>query len=911
MFHVLLRFYPPSYRERYRDDFTAACLACVERERRRLGRAGALYAWTRLTADSIAAGTAMRLEERRTRRIMRLRDSGRASQENPMARLVQDLVYGTRIVRRAPVISAVVVLTLAVAIAATTSVFGVLDAVLLRPLPYRDAERLVIVYQGIPKAFPTPIGFSPPDYLAMRDRVQAFDSIAVFRNREYELSGVDTPERIIVARASASLFGVIGVAPALGTTYSREDDEGARPVAVISDGLWRRKFSQDPAVIGRAVVLDRRPYTIVGVMPRGFLFPRRGPLLNDTPADVYLPISFTPFERGAFGSMYNNSVIARLKPGVSATQADAEVRSLVRSNALELYPAELAGLASAIGASATPFRDEITGRTRTLVLVTFGAVGFVLLIACVDIAGLMLTRAFARRREIAVRVALGAGRGRIIRQLLVESALLAVAGGALGLMLTWWLSRTLGRIAPPTLVGLAEITIDGRVLAFSAGISLLTALLCGLIPAIEISRPGGGGALKEGGRTDTPGVRQRRLFVVLVTTQVAIAVVLLVGGGLLFRSLSRLMSVDPGFRGDRVLTMATSLPAAGYRSGADVRAFYTRLIDELQRIPGISAAGASTELPLSVRERRAFAVENEPEANRGLQHSGAQEWILGSYFEAMGIPLKRGRFLSTQDREGTEPVAVVNETMARRFWGDADPVGQRIAWGGPSQHGPWMRIVGVIGDVKQGPLNTETVPHIYTAWLQAPDQMLGENVVGMMRSMRLAMRSEIDPASMMSTARQHIRAIDPALPITAVQTMEEVVRTSTGSERFNAMLIGSFALLALLLSTLGIAGVLATSVSGRTRELGVRLALGAQPRSLVRMVVREGMTLAAFGLMVGLPVAWALSRVLSTLLFEVSPRDPLTFVAVAAVLATGSLLACWIPAWRAARINPLTALRQE
>ena len=812
-----------------------------------------------------------------------------------MSRLLQDVIYGARIVRRAPVFSAVVILTLGLAIAATTSVFGVLDAVLLRPLPYRHAERLVIVYQGIPQAIAHPIGFSPPDYLAMRDRAAAFESVAAFRNREYELSGVDSPERIIVARASASLFEVLGVLPALGTAYTREDDESAKPVAVISDGLWRRKFSQDPGVIGRAIVLDRQTYTIVGVMPRDFVFPRRGPINNNTPADVYLPISFTPFERGAFGSMYNNSVIARLRPGVTATQADAEVKALVRSNALQLYPASLADLVNALTATATSFREEMTGQTKTFLLVTFGAVGFVLLIACVDIAGLMLTRAFTRRREIAVRVAVGAGRGRIIRQLLVESALLAVAGGALGVLLTWVLSRTIGSVSPPALAGLTEITIEARVLAFSAGISLLTALLCGLIPAVEISRPGAGDALKEGGRTDTPGVRQRRLFAVLVTTQVAIAVVLLIGGGLLIRSLSRLMSVDPGFRGDRVLTMGTSLPVAGYRTGSDVRAFYTRLLDELQRIPGISAAGASTDLPLSVRERRAFAIENEPEAARALPHAVAAEWIVGAYFEAMGIPLKRGRFLSPQDREGAERIVVINETLARLYWGDADPVGQRIAWGGRAEHGPWMRIVGVVGDVKQGPLNTETVPQTYIPWLQVPDQMLGENVVGQMRSMRLLIRSELDPA----------------LPVTAVQTMEEVVRASTASQRFNTMLIGGFALLALLLSTIGIAGVLATSVSGRTRELGVRLALGAQPGSLVRMVVREGMTLAVLGLLVGLPAAWILSRVMSTMLFEVSPRDPFTFAAVAVVLASGSLLACWIPAWRAARINPLTALRQE
>ena len=906
LLQLLLRFYPAPYRQRHRHELEAAVLACVERERGRGGRIGAIYAWSRLAIDSLAAGVALRLERR-----SRPGPSKPASRENSMSRFIQDVTYGARVVRRAPVSSAVVVLTLALAIAATTSVFGVLDAVLLRPLPYRDAGRLVILYQSVAKAFAAPVGFSPPDYLAMRDRASAFEAVAVFRNREYELSGVDTPERLIAVRASASLFEVLGVQPALGTGYTREDDEGGKPVAVISDALWRRKFSQDLGVIGRAIVLDRQPYTIVGVMPRAVVFPHPGPRMNKTPADVYLPISFTPGERVAFGSMYNSSVIARLKPGVTVSQADAEVDALVRSNAVALYPAPLADLAAALSARAIPLRQEITGRTKTALLVTFGAVGFVLLIACADIAGLMLTRAFARRREIAVRVAVGAGRARIVRQLLVESALLAVAGGALGVFLTWLLSRTVGSVVPPVFAGLAAITIDARVLAFSAGISLLTALLCGLLPALEISRPGAGDALKEGGRTETGGVRQRRIFAVLVTTQIAIAVVLLIGGGLLLRSLTRLMSVDPGFRGDQVLTMATSLPASGYRTGADVRAFYMRLLDEMTRLPGTTAAGASTDLPLNVRERRAFAIENEPDMARALPHAVAAEWVLGAYFEGIGSPLKRGRFLGAQDHQAAEPAVVINETMARTFWGDTDPVGQRIAWGNRIQHGRWMRIVGVVGDVKQGPLSTETVPQTYTPWLQVPDQMLGENVVGQMRSMRLVIRSELDPASLTSTVRQQIRALDPALPIAAVQTMAEVVRASTVTERFNAMMIGAFALLALLLSTLGVAGVLATSVSGRTRELGVRLALGALPESLVRMVVREGMTLAAFGLAIGLPAAWLLSRVLSTMLFEVSPRDPVTFAAVAAVLACACLLGCWIPAWRAARTNPLVALRQE
>jgi putative ABC transport system permease protein len=371
------------------------------------------------------------------------------------------------------------------------------------------------------------------------------------------------------------------------------------------------------------------------------------------------------------------------------------------------------------------------------------------------------------------------------------------------------------------------------------------------------------------------------------------------------------MAVDPGFRGDRTLTLATSLPVAGYRTGADVRAFYTRLMDRLATIPGVAAAGASTDLPLSVRERRAFAIENEREAMRALPHGGANEWVVGQYFDALGIPLKRGRFFTSQDDSGAEPAVLINEALARLFWGNDDPVGQRIAWGNQMQHGRWMRVIGVVGDVKQGPLDTETIPQLYTPWPQVDDRTLGENVVGVFRSLRLVVKTQLEPSAMASTILQEVRAIDPALPVTAVQTMTEVVRTSAATPRFNTLLVGAFALLALLLAGIGIAGVLATSVSRRTQEIGVRLALGARPRTLVAMVLREGMALAGIGLAVGWPVAWMLSRVMGSLLFEVRPRDPLAFGAAAALMGIVAVAASGIPAWRATRVEPIAALRRE
>jgi putative ABC transport system permease protein len=699
------------------------------------------------------------------------------------------------------------------------------------------------------------------------------------------------------------------VRPALGHPFTPEDDQARRPVAVLSDALWERTFGRDPAAIGRSILLDRQPFTIVGVMPRGFTFPQRGPILNNVPADVYVPIAFTANERRAFGSMYNSSVVARLKAGVTLAQADADTRALVRSNAREMYPADLGGLADVLTGSAVLLSDEVSGRSRTVLWVALAAVGFVLLIACADIASLMLARAMGREREIAVRSALGASRGRLIRQLLAESAVLAVIGSTLGLVLAVWLSRALVALAPPTLPRLQEIGIDGRILLFTAALTVVTALLCGILPALELSRPRGD-ALKEGARIST-GQRERRIFGALVAAQLAIAVVLLVGGGLLLRSVSRLMAVDPGFRAERVLTLATSLPARAYRDAASVRGFYTRLVDDVSQVPGVSAVGASTELPLGVRERRAFTLEQEMSTARDLPHSVAHECVTGRYFEAIGIPLKRGRYLTASDALQSEPVAIVNETFARRFWGTADPVGQRMAWGNTASHGPWMRIVGVVGDVKQGALNTETVPHTYTAWLQVSDAMMADNIVGMMRSLRIAVRGEVEPGALAGTVRAHIRALDPALPVASVQTMDEVVSRSAAVPRFNALLVTLFAALALLLAAIGVGGMLATSISRRLPELGVRMALGAQRRTLVAMVIRHGMVLAAAGLAVGLPAAWLLSRVLSSLLFEISPRDPTTFATVAAVLSVVALAACAIPAWRVTRVDPVTVLRME
>jgi putative ABC transport system permease protein len=822
-----------------------------------------------------------------------------------MSRLWQDVRYAARRLRRAPMFSFTVIATLALAIGATTAVFTVVNGVLLRALPYHDPTRLVLLHQNFPKQ---QIGFSAPDYVAFEPRASFAESIAVYRNREFELSGVEPPERVTVTRASPSLFATLGVQPAVGAPFTQEQADARTPVAVLSDALWARKFGRDPSVIGKPILLDRFAYTIVGIMPRGFTFPQRGPLINNVPADVYLPLVFSEAQRTAFGSSYNISVVARLKPGMTTAQADTEARALVTSNAKELYPADLQGLAGVLHGSATTLGDEVIGGSKTLLWVAFAAVGLVLLVACTNIASLMLARAMAREREITVCSALGASRARIARQLFAESWIVALAGSVLGLLVGVSLTKVLVNLAPQTLPRLHEIGLDVRVLLFTAGLTVVTALLCGVLPAFELSRPHGG--LKAGARAST-GRRERRIFGSLVTAQVALAVVLLVGGGLLLRSFSKLMSVDPGFRSEGVLTLATSIPAQAYRDAAAVRGFYTRLIDDLSQVPGVRAVGASTELPLGVRERRAFTIELESPATRDLSHAVAHQWAAGRYLEAVNIPLKRGRYFGSADSAQSEPVVIINETMASMFWSGTDPVGQRLAFGTPAQPGPWMRVVGVVGDIKHGPLDSQIEPHMYTPWAQAADPMIAENALGILRSLRIALRGDIEPTALIETVRTRIRAIDPALPVTAVRTMSEVVTQSAAVPRFNALLVSLFAVLALLLAAIGIGGMLAMSVSRRLPEVGIRMALGAQRRALAGMVIRQGMILAAIGLAIGLPSAWLLSRVLSSLLFEITPRDPITFATVVGVLGAVALIACAVPAWRVTRVDPLKVLKIE
>jgi putative ABC transport system permease protein len=909
VYRLLLGVLPHLERQRDQLELEAAFDGCVEREHRRLGAAGLVYAWLRMLLDLAGAAILLRFDARGRRRVAALNHPPELQGDSLMTNLWQDVRYSARVLTRAPGFSAVVIVTLALAIGASTGVFSVVNAVLLRSLPFPEPERLVVVYEGIPQAFSGPIGFSAPDFRGFEQRARSFTALAAFRNKDFELSGVSQPERVTAARASAALFDVLAVHPAIGQAFSRDDDEGRRPVAVLSDGLWRRKFGADPAIVGRAIILDRVSYTVLGVMPRSFTFPNRGPLLNNQPADLFVPISYTDLELNGFAMMYNNTVVGRLRQGVTLAQAHAESRTIAERLVREIYPAEFQQ-GFAVAASVVALRDETVGRIERVLYVLLASVGVVLLIACVDIATLMLTRAAARSRELAVRSALGAGRAQLARQVLVESGLLSICGGALGVLVAYWSSTTLARVAPPTIPRLNEMTIDLRVLGFAALVSMTTALLCGLPPALEIARRPSGEALKEGAHVRTPSVRQKRMFGALVIAQFALAVILLIAGGLLTRSFSRLMDVDPGFRAERALTLATSLPASAYRQGSEIRAFYQQLLERVGRLPGVSAAAAVTDLPLSVRERRAFLIESQPSASADVPHVVAHDWTIGRYFEAMGVNLVRGRFLSEQDTPQSEPVIAINQTMAQRFWPGEDPVGRRIAWGSrPQPQTRWMRIVGIVADVKQGPLNTETFPQTYQPWVQVDDRMIADNVIGALRSLTLVARTDADPLATAAAIKAEVRAIDPSLPVAQVRTMTAVVSESVGPQRFNTLLLGGFAGVALVLAALGIGGVLATAVSRRTQEIGLRMALGAGHADLRRMVIGQGMTLVIVGMAIGVPAAFVVTRFMSSLLFGIKPHDPVTFAGATTVLLLVALLACYLPARRATRIDPIAALR--
>jgi putative ABC transport system permease protein len=825
--------------------------------------------------------------------------------------LRSDVRYAIRNLRRSPGFTAVAALALAVGIGANAAVFSIVNGVLIRALPYKDPSELVVVFERIKTAPVDKFDFSAPDFEIFREAARSYSGIAAFRNASYELSGIASPERLDGVRVSPELFNVLGASPLIGRTLSSDDDRQNAKVVVLTYGLWTRAFGRDPSILGRAITLDRLPHTVVGVMPETFDFPPRGSVNNGKPAALLLPIAFSQAERRAFGSMYNNTVVARLKPGVSFEQARGELTAVAKIIA-ERYPPLMQPWAGQLSLPMLRFSDDVVGRSRRMLLVLMGVVGFVLLIGCADVANLMLTRSGSRQRELAIRSALGASPSRVVRQLVTEGFVLALAGGALGLLLAYWAMQALLGFAGQTLPRAESIGFDMRVIVFTGVLALLTPLLFGVMPALRATMGASFHALKEGGHGATPGQGRHRLLGSLVVAQFALALMLSVGAGLLVRSFIRLLQTDPGFRVEHVVQTTTTLPAGRYTTGQQVKGFFQQSVEAARAIPGVTAAGAGNDLPLNVLERRTFTPDSSAQRFDLLNRVIANTWTYGSYFEALGIPLKRGRLFTDNDGRTSERVIIIiNEMLAKTLWPNQDAVGRQIKWGGDTSQAPWMTVVGVVGNVKQSTLDVATIGQTYEPFYQLPDPVAANTVVGLFRVVNLVVRSDRHPEEMIGRVRAEMQHLDPALPITDARTLTELVDESVKPQRFSMTVVGVFALVALGLAGIGIYGVLANAVSQQTHEIGVRMALGAPASSVIWGVLRRALMLMVAGVAIGTGGALALTRLMSGLLYEVRPTDAVTFAGASLVLAALAVAASLIPAWRATRVDPLVALRTE
>lgn len=823
--------------------------------------------------------------------------------------LRNDVRHALRKLARSPGFTLVALIVLGLGIGANTAIFSLVNAVLIRPLPFSDPDRLVMLFESFEGAPVPKFPVSPPDLLDFQRDQQSFEGLGAFQNKEYEVGVAGASERIVGARVTANLFPLLGISTSAGRLFTEDEDAPGTGVVMISHGLSQRRFGDGDDAVGRSLLIDRRPHTIVGVMPAGFQFPLPGDQFNGRPADLFVPMAFTPFERQARTMMYNNSVIGRLKPGVSLDQARAELPLLVERT-LEGYPPIVLNRGFALKALLFPLREVVSGDLRAPLLVLLGAVGLVLLVACANVAGLFLSRAAAREHEMSLRVALGASQRRLRQMLLTESLLVALASGTVGFALAWWGTSLLPSVAPDT-VRLPDIAPDGRVLTFTLALAMLTALLSGLAPIVSTTTNDLQGRLRQGAGSVSGGGRRVLVHQGLVVATVTLSVVLLVAAGLLMRSFGRLVATDPGFRPDGVLTLSLMLPGEEYPTGEHVRNFYTDLLDRVRALPGVRAAGMATDLPFVRGETRVFTPDDSPVDDLDATRSAAHTWILGDYLQAMGVRLIRGRFITAEDRADRERVAVVSESLAQRYWPNGDAIGKRIKWGVREGSAPWMTVVGVVGDVRESRLDTEARIHTYTPYLQVPSQALADEVIGMLRALRVAVWTTGDPGLLVGPIRREVQQLDPALAIANVQTLEEHVARAAAPQQASAAVLALFAAGALLMAAVGLYGLLAYGVAQRTREIGVRMALGAERAQVIGMVVSHGMRLVAVGVALGLTVAFFATSVLESLLYETAARDAWTFTAAPLVLSLTALVACALPALRAARIDPIRALRLE
>ncbi len=812
-----------------------------------------------------------------------------------MSALTLDLRYALRTFLNSPGSTAVAVSVLSLGIGANAAIFSVTSAILFRALPYKDSGSLVFVWESNESKNVGLWRLSAADYREFQSRNQSFDRIAAMRFQSSALTVGELPERIETAAVSPGIFEILGMNPALGRSFAPDEDQPDKDrVAILSAGLWQRRFGRDRTILGKQLTLDGASFTVVGVAPAQFRLP-------GSRSELWIPYAPEPKDfLQANRGLHLLQSIARLKPGISRERAQSEMRVIADRLARE-YPDTNAGFSVEL----VPIRDQLIGDIRPTMWILMAAVVAVLLIACVNVAHLLLARAGAREKEIAVRTALGANPGRLVRQLLTESLLLAVIAGFFGLLVAYWGTWILAKQAAAGLPQAQEISMDWRVLAFTMGVSIVTGLAFGLVPALSSARSNLNLVLRSGGRGGTGGRTRTRLRDVLLVCEVASSAALLIGAGLLIRSLVRLQEVDPGFRTDHVLTMQLSLPPARY-SGLQVGLFYEQLLHRVAGLPGVQTAGVCRFLPLSGHDIGLnFQIEGQPHLRDADQPRAFYRTASGGYFAALGIPLLRGRVFDDRDNQHTPKVAIINEIAARRYWPGENPIGKRVLSG--LDEDQWSTIIGVVGDVKHIGLDAGTDPEMYYHYLQVPPEAMNltEGTVA------LAIRTSADPSAMTSSVRGELRTLDPTLPVFSVQTMQDLLYGSVAQPRFRTFLISMFAGLALALAALGLYGVVAYSVSQRTTELGIRVALGAQPGSILKLVVFRAAGLASIGLAIGIAATLAGSRVLSRFLFGVRTTDPITLGITCLIILLVAVTASLVPALRAAKVDPAVALRAE
>jgi len=807
-----------------------------------------------------------------------------------MESLFKDIRYGFRMLLKKPGFTAVAALTLALGIGANTAIFSVVNAVLLRPLPYREPARLVEIWETNPLKGWVDAPAAPANFYDWEQQNDVFEGMANYAPGpgNLALTGYGEPERLRGQRISGNLFSVLGVEASLGRTFLPEETwKGKNEVVILSHGLWKRRFGADPNLNGQTIALDGKNYTVVGIMPEGFYFPTKE-------VDLWVPWGLDPTQISKLRRPHFMRVVARLKSGKTLAQAQTEMNTIA-ARLEEEYP----GTNVKMGAGLGLLHDWTVTDTRLPLLILLGAVGFILLIACANIANLLLARAATRMREMAIRTALGAGRSRLVRQLLTESLVMSVGGGALGLLLAVWGKELLLAFSPGNIPRFDEISVDASVFSFTLGITFLTTLVFGLVPALTSSKIDLTLSLKDGGQKgggDARHNRARNLFVVL---EVAFALMLLIGAGLMIKSFVRLQRVDPGFDPDNILALQISLPMSKYKEDPQLIAFYQQALERIKSLPGVANAGLTIALPSQGPAWTSdFTIEGRSPEDYGkeVRHNV----VSPDYFRTMRVPLASGRMFTDYDSKDHPLVVVINEALARGFFSNEDPIGKRLKFSKPEVEDDWITIVGVVKNEKLEGLAAEVKPEVYQPFPQSANDFVN-----------LVVRTETDPRALTTAVRREISALDKDVPIFNITTMKEVLYESVARERFTVLLLTIFAGVALILSAVGIYGVMSYAVTQRTHEIGIRMALGANTTDVLRLVVRQGIKLTLAGIGAGIAGAFALTRLMENLLFGVGATDPLTFTVISVLLTFVALLACWLPARRAAKVDPMIALRYE